>query len=559
MGVPVSSVRERAARVRVASGIGVVVATLFSLFNLLTPGMAMLGWAELAAVFLFVAPAWFLSRHHPYIELAEVCLILSSYVIFGALIVFGGIDGTGIYWVYTVPFLAFFIKEQRQGWWYSLGFVGLVLVYLVWLKPLWSFSYPFTRVETTHYLLSLGFYTLLAAAFNKTRMVYALQLQKAKERAEEDVIAKSRFLAAASHDLRQPTHALGMFTARLRQLPHTGEARDLVDGVDASVRALQHMLDEFFDYSRLGLPTMQVRSCDFPVQRLLTSLIDSFSAQAAVNGVKLRVRPSKAWVHSDPVVLQRVLYNLVANAIQYTEKGGILVACRSVDGGRRVRFEVWDTGVGIAPENQGRVFSEFFQVENPERDRSKGFGLGLSIVKLSCEWLGAHLSLRSQLGAGSRFSVVLPQVPAGEALPSEPTISNAALGSDALTVSEEKAVVLVIEDDPLGSAAMESLLNGWGCEVHSAHQGSQALQMVRAGLLPQYIVSDYRLPGGMDGLQTIHALRECANLTIPACVVSGDNSPALKETATGMGVIVLHKPVRPAKLRSVMRNALRRG
>ncbi|MGQ0709430.1 MAG: hybrid sensor histidine kinase/response regulator [Rhodoferax sp.] len=553
-----TSLRERAARVRVASGIGMVVGSLFGLFNLVTPGQAALGWTELAAVALFVVPAWVLSREQAQVFWAELSLILSSYAIFGALIVFGGVEGTGIYWVYTVPFLAFFIKEQREGWAYSLGFIALVLAYLVWFAPHWGFSYHYSGVEVTQYLLSLGFYTLLAAAFNKTRMIYAMQLQKAKERAEEDVVAKSRFLAAASHDLRQPAHALGMFVARLSQLQHDQEARELVAGVDASVRALQHMLDEFFDYSRLGLPTMQVRSSDFPVERMFAPLRESFASQAAVKGIRLRVRPTRAWVHADPAVLQRVMYNLVANAIQYTPQGGVLVACRSVDGGRRVRLEVWDTGVGIAMEDQQRVFSEFFQVSNPERDRSKGFGLGLSIVKLSCEWLGAHLSLRSQPGRGSRFAVVLPQVDAGE--PPAPG-AGLALGAhaEAGVTDTDSAVVLVVEDDPLGSAAMDSLLKGWGCEVHVAHNASQAQQMVRAGLSPQFLITDYRLPGELDGLQAVHALRESLGRSLPACVVSGDTDPAVRETAAGMGVAVLQKPVRPAKLRSVMRNALRSG
>lgn len=551
-----TSLRERAARVRVASGIGMAVGSLFGLFNLLTPGQAALGWSELAAVVFFVVPAWLLGRDQSQVFWAELCLILSSYAIFGSLIVFGGVGGTGIYWVYTVPFLAFFIKEQREGWVYSLGFVALVLVYLVWFAPHWSFAYHYSGVEVTQYLLSLGFYTLLAAAFNKTRMIYALQLQKAKERAEEDVVAKSRFLAAASHDLRQPAHALGMFVARLSQLEHGQEARELVVGVDASVRALQHMLDEFFDYSRLGLPTMQVRSSDFPVERIFDPLRESFASQAAVKGIRLQVRPTQAWVHADPAVLQRVMYNLVANAIQYTHKGGVLVTCRNVDGGRRVRLEVWDTGVGIAEEDQQRVFSEFFQVDNPERDRSKGFGLGLSIVKLSCEWLGAHLSLRSQPGRGSRFSVVLPQV---EAAPLPQPGAGLGMGAHpaGAATDTDSAVVLVVEDDPLGSAAMDSLLTGWGCEVHVAHHASQALQMAQAGLRPQFIVTDYRLPGELDGLQTIHALREIIGQGVPACVVSGDTDPVVRETASAMGVNMLQKPVRPAKLRSVMRNALR--
>lgn len=547
---------ERAAQVRVVTSLGLVVGFLFALFNMVTPGMLALGVAELCAVLFLVAPAAVLSRTTELVDLAEALLLMSTFVIFGALIVFGGIGGTGIYWVFTVPFLTFFIKNQRQSWFYSLGFWMLAAVYLYGVAPRLTFVYQYNTVQATHFLLALAFYIAVAAAFSHVRERYADQLQHAKERAEEDVVNKSRFLAAASHDLRQPSHALGLFVARLAQLPQSDESRELVQGVEDSVRALQRMLDEFFDYSRLGLPTMEVKPQDFALERVLVPLRDSFSSQALAKGIGLKVRPSSAWVHADPALVQRVLINLVANAVQYTRHGRVLVACRPCDQGRGLCIQVWDTGVGIAPELQDKVFSEFYQVANPERDRAKGFGLGLSIVRLACQRAGYRLVLRSVPGRGSCFSVTLVRVPSPAQAPN-PVPSSSVVAGDVADVYNilQGRNVLLLEDDPLGGAAEQHLLQGWGCTVRTVPNASEAVQCVEQGFQPDLLISDYRLPGGHDGLEAIAMVRALTG-AVPACLVSGDTDPSVRAQATALGVPLLQKPARPAKLRSVMRNLL---
>lgn len=549
---------ERADQARATATIGLVVGSIFSVFNLLTPGQWALGLAELFSVLVFVLPASLCARRPDKIAHAEVLLLLATGTIFGALVVFGGVAGTGIFWVYTAPFVAFFIKGKRGAWAFCLSLWALVGLYLLWLAPYVPFGYQYGKVPSLHAWLALGFYTVVAAAFAHVRTHYMDKLQQAKERAEEDVVAKSRFLAAASHDLRQPAHALGLFVARLQQLPHTGQAQELVQGVDDSVRALQHMLDEFFDYSRMGLASMEVRAQDFAVDRLLHSLHASFARMAEAKGLRLRVRTSPVRVHADPALVQRILINLVANAVQYTERGGVLVACRSADKGRSVRIEVWDTGIGIAPEQQDKVFSEFYQVANPERDRSKGFGLGLSIVRLACQ-RGAHaLALRSQPGRGSVFTVTLPVAQTPVPPPGAPMAEPPAAAGVEPRQDLQGCRVLLLEDDPLGGAAVQRLLGGWGCTVQSATTAAQALQCVQQGFHPDVMLSDFRLPGGHNGLQAIAMVRAVVG-AVPACLVSGDTEPALRAEAAQQGVPLLQKPARPAKLRAALRNLVAHG
>lgn len=544
---------ERADQARATSTIGLVVGSLFSVFNLLTPGQIPLGLAELFGVVFFVAPAAYYARRMDSIRLSENLILMATGTIFGSLVVFGGVGGTGIFWVYTAPFVAFFIKGQRSAWIFCLSLWGLSGLYLLWLWPYVPYGYNYGPIPSLHAWMAIGFYTVVAAAFAHIRVRYAEKLEQAKERAEEDVVAKSRFLAAASHDLRQPAHALGMFVARLQQLQHAEPATELVQGVDASVRALQHMLDEFFDYSRMGLSTLEVRSQDFSMGRLLRSVMDSFSNQAVAKGIRLRVRMCDCRVHADPALVQRILVNLVANAVQYTRKGGVLVACRHCDNGKSVRIEVWDTGVGIAPEQQEKVFGEFYQVDNPERDRAKGFGLGLSIVRLACQRGGYQLRLRSVPGRGSCFSVTVPVATSASPVQAGAAPSGVPVPAGASATELVGCKVLLLEDDPLGGAAVQRLLGGWGCVVELAANAEQAERTVEQGFVPDVMVSDFRLPGGVDGLQAIARVRERVG-AIPACLVSGDTDPELRTRVASLGIPLLQKPARPAKLRAALRN-----
>lgn len=373
------------------------------------------------------------------------------------------------------------------------------------------------------------------------------ELREKKEEAESATLAKSRFLAAASHDLRQPTHALGMFVTRLAQLPHDEETQHLVVNLEASVRAMQDLLDALLDISRLEAQTVKVNPRPFPIAELLAKLRNGLSPMAIDKGLHLRVRTSSAWVMSDPVLLHRILLNLVNNALRYTQRGSVLLACRKVRNGSHVRIEVWDTGIGIAPEHQQDIFREFYQVGNTERDRNKGLGLGLSIVERTATLLGHTLRLDSNPGRGTRFSI---EVPAG--LPDVQVAH--AVAMEALPIDDLAGLgVLVIEDDKLAAQALSTLLESWGCQVTEVDGLDGALARLAQGVVPDVIVSDYRLRAGENGIETVARLRAAAGRHIPACLMSGDTQADVMQMARESDLILLHKPVRPAKLRSLIR------
>ncbi|MGP1609547.1 MAG: ATP-binding protein, partial [Burkholderiales bacterium] len=232
------------------------------------------------------------------------------------------------------------------------------------------------------------------------------ELRTKKEEAELATLAKSRFLAFASHDLRQPMHALGLFVARLDQLSHDGETRKLIGNMDASVRALQDLLDAILDISRLDARVETQHTEPVAIAALWEHMEREFAAAAEQKGIVLRVRPSPLWIMSDPRLLYRMLLNLVSNAVRYTMRGGVLVTCRRRNG--QALIEVRDTGPGIPRELQSEIFKEFVQLDNPGRERGKGLGLGLTIVEATARLLGHPLTLISLPGRGSCFRIEVP-------------------------------------------------------------------------------------------------------------------------------------------------------
>lgn len=373
-----------------------------------------------------------------------------------------------------------------------------------------------------------------------------LELRAKKEEAEEATIAKSRFLASASHDLRQPTHALGMFIARLGQLPLDAQTRELVDNLEASVQAMQDLLDGLLDLSKLEAGAVRVQLAPVDMNALIGSLAVALGPMALSKNLRLRLRQTRLWGMSDAVLIQRMLMNLAHNALRYTERGTVLVSCRSVHGGKSVRLEVWDSGIGISPEHQTQIFKEFYQVGNSGRDRAYGLGLGLSIVERSAKLLGHSLVLRSNAGCGTRISITLPSATPAPLRPlPAPEVPGA---GDAHSLS-----VLVIEDDDFAREAMQSLLQSWSYQVRAVPSIARALLAVQQYGPPDLIVSDYRLGHGDDGLAAVAAIRALVGREVAACLVSGDTDAVLMQAATAAGLTLLHKPVRPAKLRSLLR------
>jgi CheY-like chemotaxis protein/two-component sensor histidine kinase len=376
-------------------------------------------------------------------------------------------------------------------------------------------------------------------------------LREKKEEAESATLSKSRFLAAASHDLRQPTHALGMFVARLAQLPHDSQTTGLINNLEASVLAMQDLLDTLLDISRLDAHAVPVQLTQFPIEDVFEKARATFALVAQEKELRFHVRSSAVWVHSDAGLLHRVVMNLVSNALKYTQTGGVVVGCRLSADGQKIRLEVWDSGQGIAPEHHQAIFTEFYQIGNAERNRSRGLGLGLNIVQRTLKLLGYPLTLCSHLGQGSRFAIELPTALPGLAL------GRVRLEDSTPLQAFEGCQVLVVEDDVLALAALESLLASWGCQARGAVGLAQALAHLNGGWVPDLIISDYRLPDGANGIDTVRQVRELAGEDIAACLISGDMDQALNLASKEAQLTLLSKPVRPAKLRSLIRNILK--
>ena len=383
------------------------------------------------------------------------------------------------------------------------------------------------------------------------QVVLATQaLRQKKDEAELATLAKSRFLAAASHDLRQPIHALGMFVARLAQLSHDAPTRELIGHLEASVRALQNLLDGLLDISRLESKAVQIKLQKFPLNELFQRLDQDLAATALDKGLRLHIRPCTVWVQSDPVLLYRILLNLAGNALRYTERGGVVVACRPTSDATQAHIEVWDSGLGIAPEHQAAVFKEFYQIGNPARLSPQGLGLGLNIVQRSCQLLDHPLQLASRLGVGTRLRLRVPVVAP------EPPQAQASLSDAPESLFGQGCAVLVIEDDDLVRQALAGLLQSWNFEVAQASSLSDAQNLLQAGLVPGLIISDYRLNGATHGVDAILHLRRQLAQPVPACLISADTDPALLQAAQAARLTLLHKPVRPAKLRSLINRLL---
>ncbi|MGE0429756.1 MAG: hybrid sensor histidine kinase/response regulator [Hydrogenophaga sp.] len=377
----------------------------------------------------------------------------------------------------------------------------------------------------------------------------AAQLREKQEAAEAERRAMSRFLSAASHDLRQPTHAMGLLIDQLKQLPGSPKNHVLVSRLDASVHTLEYMLNALLDLSRLDADFVQAQPQPVPFARLVEQLRPLFPDEGLRTGVRLKFRPSHVWLYTDLPLLQRVIHNLVGNALRFTPQGTVLVACRPANGGTHARIEVRDSGIGIAPDHLNRIFDEFFQVDNPERDRSKGLGLGLSIVRRTCDLLGHPIHVQSLPGWGSCFSVTVPLAPPQPALSQEPPArTTQALSQDALSGLNG----LIIEDDAMACDALFDLLKTWKAVPHAVEGLESARALVAQGLLPDFIVSDHRLRGHENGIDAILALRELTRRNIPACLVTGDMDKAVAERARSVGIALLYKPARPAALRELI-------
>lgn len=382
-----------------------------------------------------------------------------------------------------------------------------------------------------------------------SELVQDLREQRDRARAADQ--AKSRFLAAASHDLRQPIHALGLFVGALAALAERGpvdarQARDIAARLRAMLGNLGDLLNGLLDISRLDAGVVPVAREPISLHKLFADLQDEFAGTARERNLHWRVRDSQLWADSDPLLLKRVLDNLLSNAFRYTRAGGVLLGCRRR--GRELEIQVIDTGVGIHASQQEVIFDEFVQLHNAERDRKQGLGLGLAIVRHTARLLGHPLTLNSRPGRGTCFRL---RVPLAEALLQAPPAAASA------TRRAAGLGIIVVEDELDVLQGLCNLLEVWG---HRVYPGTTALlacqrhiEASHSGHAPvDLILTDYRLGDGQTGADAIRRIRSYLSRKVPALIITGDTSPERLREAVASGSQLLYKPLDTDQLRAAI-------
>ncbi|TWA69146.1 PAS domain S-box-containing protein [Azospirillum brasilense] len=373
-------------------------------------------------------------------------------------------------------------------------------------------------------------------------------LAEARREADRANIGKSKFLAAASHDLRQPVQSLMLLMEALSTRATDPAMRKILTTMDRALGALKMLLDGLLDVSRLEAGAVEPKRMVFPVTELLDRVAANSRSVAVRKGLLLHIMPCGAHVDSDPMLLGRILQNFVENALRYTNRGRILVGCRRR--GAVLRIEVWDTGIGIPTDRQEDIFHEFVQVGNASRDRDQGLGLGLAVVRRLAGMLDHPVSLRSEPGRGSVFRVEVPLA--------DPPAAAATLPEDFPVTARMRAGarVLVVEDDPIVREGLCAMIRQWGHEVFPAASFGEAVEALRRHPDPDVIVADYRLGEGHTGTETIREVRRRSKRPIPGILVTGDTAPERLAEAEAGKFSILHKPVLADDLRRAIALAL---
>ena len=382
---------------------------------------------------------------------------------------------------------------------------------------------------------------LVAAAIRDVtlRKQHDEDLKLAKDQAEHATAGKSRFLAAASHDLRQPLQAIGMYLSVLGRLTDQPKQQEICDKMAKSLDTMGELLDALLDISKLDGGSVVPEQRDTSAREILDRIVTDNLQQAQAKGLTMDWTCDDCIVYTDPVLLERIIENYVTNAIRYTESGGLSLTCKVDDGVARIG--VRDTGIGMPAHALDKVFNEYYQLENDMRDRRKGLGLGLAIVKHIARLLEHPLHVTSVEGEGSTFTVEVPLGKTHEiAIPSHRPLT-------ATTCSDRVTVVLFVDDDPAVVDATFMMLDGMGLEVHTALDGNEALAHVEKGVRPDILISDYRLPG-YNGVEVVRRVRKVTVNDLPSVIMTGDTSAKEIEAENLDNCTVLHKPVNTNRL-----------
>lgn len=433
----------------------------------------------------------------------------------------------------------------------SLGTIDKDLIsdiYNRWLAVAYIDRFDYTRLWQA--LFAVFLITLYLIYRYRQGLRTTAELKNAMCKAEEANKIKSRFLAAASHDLRQPIHAISLFSTALQNRLKDGENANLVSKVQSSLGSLGSMLDGLLDMSRLENHAIVPHPHDFAVQVILDEIQMEYGAVAKAKNLDLRIVPSSLILHSDQALLSRIVGNFVTNAIRYTDQGRLLVGCRLL--GDTVRLEIWDTGKGISEDDVSQIFDPHKRLDGARKHAAEGLGLGLSISDGLARLLEHPLTVRSNLGAGSVFSV---EVPIGTSVPD--TLDDQMPKQTYKTVFQGHTI-LVVDDDEIVLDGMKTVLSDWGCHVIVARGTDEALEVTR-NLTDKLdvVISDYHLSEDETGIGLLEQIDYELGRDVPAIIISGDTQPERRREIEAVGYFLLTKPIQPVSLRPLLRRQLR--
>ena len=373
------------------------------------------------------------------------------------------------------------------------------------------------------------------------------QLREQKLIAEDANRGKSRFLAAASHDLRQPLHAMGLFVDALSQKIDSPDTTKILSMLHGSMNALNDLFDSVLDISKLDAGAIRPEFSDFDLKPLLQKLIEEYIPQTTQKNIQLRYRIKKTWVHSDPMLVERILRNLIGNAIKYTEKGGILIAIRTID--MHARIEIWDTGLGINESEQKNIFKEFHQVTDLQKGRPKhaGIGLGLSIVQRAAKLLKLKVGLQSEYQRGTKFYIEFQPIQ----MPSPNSLTFMRENKKPLSVSLNGFSVLIVDDEPDIRIALEMKLKDWGCRVAATESLSTTIEALDK-FNPDILLTDYSLRNNETGDLIINAVQHALGYEIPSIIITGNMEAETLHKPEISDSKILYKPVDSDQLKRQM-------
>ncbi|MDO9403577.1 MAG: hybrid sensor histidine kinase/response regulator [Polaromonas sp.] len=416
-----------------------------------------------------------------------------------------------------------------------------------------------------NWLISLGLVAASAvflkggrARLESIRQTYRLATQLAESNAllRRSNVSRTRMIMEASHDLRQPAHALGMMVERLRHTAPGKDADARIREIEGGIFSLSDMLNELMEFSRLDVGEYVSRAEPVDLAALLREVDQRLGVTAQDKGLAWSVQTRPVWVHSDASLLRRIINNLVTNAVKYTQQGGVAVGC--VPDGADVRVFVRDTGPGIDPRHHARVFVEYVRLHN-DTNEEPGMGIGLAFARRAAQALGHGLHLESAPGEGTQVSVTMRLCPSpAAAAGATASLPDADSGSDTggeLASGLSGRRMLLLENDPMLRKSMAAVVTGWGVQVQALSSGEELDQALQApGMpVPDIILADLHLDGDITGLQAVARVRaRFGNAPIAAILLTGDLSPGVEEQARALSVLVAYKPLRPSRLKSLV-------